>query len=85
MQALKIQLDMFNGEGTVFGSINKDSLNDMKIIIPIDKSIQDFETVCVSIDKQIFNNEMESRTLAAIRDALLPKLMSGDIDVGEGK
>jgi type I restriction enzyme S subunit len=85
MKSLKTRLDMFNGEGTVFGSINKDSLNDMKIIIPTDKPIQDFEVVCTTMDKQIFNNEIQSRALAAIRDALLPKLMSGEIRVGDEK
>jgi type I restriction enzyme S subunit len=55
----------------------------MKIIIPIDKSIRDFEAVCATKDKQLFNNEIESRALAAIREALLPKLMSGEIEVEE--
>ena len=36
MFSLKKQLDVFNGEGTVFGSINRNSLNDMPILIPAD-------------------------------------------------
>ena len=34
MFALRNQLDVFNGEGTVFGSINRDALNSMPISIP---------------------------------------------------
>ncbi len=34
MFSLKKQLDVFNGEGTVFGSINRKALNDMPILIP---------------------------------------------------
>ena len=34
MYALRKQLEIFNGEGTVFGSINRNSLNDISVIIP---------------------------------------------------
>ena len=32
-----------------------------------------------------FSNSLESETLAAIRDALLPKLLSGEIRIGKGQ
>ena len=83
VQSLKPQLDRFNGEGTVFGSINKDSLNWMNILIPPQKIIQDFETTISAIDAEIYINEKQSRALAAIRDALLPRLLSGEIEVKE--
>ena len=83
VQSLKPQLDRFNGEGTVFGSINKDSLNGMNILIPPQKIIQDFETTISAIDAEIYINEKQSRALAAIRDALLPRLLSGEIEVKE--
>lgn len=35
------------------------------------------------IDTQIRNNEVESRALVTLRDTLLPKLMSGEIDVSK--
>ncbi len=35
--------------------------------------------------ERIAHNERESRTLAAIRDVLLPKLMSGEVRVGEAE
>ena len=38
------------------------------------------EAMCPMIDKIIANN-LESRTLAALRDALLPKLLSGELRV----
>jgi type I restriction enzyme S subunit len=83
IKSLKVQLDKFNGEGTVFGSINKDSLNGMNIIIPPQNMIQDFEKKISVLDKSIFVNETQSRTLVAIRDTLLPKLMIGEIEVGK--
>ncbi|MGN0633745.1 MAG: restriction endonuclease subunit S [Oscillospiraceae bacterium] len=82
---LKKQLDVFNGEGTVFGSINKEALNSMKITIPPIELMDRFESIANPIDKAIRNNYEEICRLQAIRDSLLPKLMSGEIDVSKVK
>lgn len=81
MFSLKKQLDVFNGEGTVFGSINRNSLNDMPILIPSDEIIEEFERMVVPMDAAIRNNYDEICRLQAIRDSLLPRLMSGELDV----
>lgn len=78
---LKNQLDVFNGEGTVFGSINKEALNSMEIPIPPIELMDRFESIANPIDKAIRNNYDEICRLQAIRDSLLPKLMNGEIDV----
>lgn len=81
MFALRSQLDVFNGEGTVFGSINRDALNAIPIDIPPVTEIDQFEAVAHPIDELIRANYEENCRLEAIRDFLLPKLMSGEIDV----
>ena len=78
---LKKQLDVFNGEGTVFGSINRKSLNEMPILIPSDEKVDEFERIVAPMDAAIRNNYDELCRLERIRDSLLPKLMSGEIDV----
>lgn len=83
MFALQLELDKFNGEGTVFGSINRDSLNKMPIIIPSIDIMEQFESIVAPMDAQIRNNHEENLRLEAIRDALLSKLMSGELDVSE--
>ncbi|SFL39178.1 type I restriction enzyme, S subunit [Lachnospiraceae bacterium KH1T2] len=80
---LRKQLHIFNGEGTVFGSINKDSLNTMPIIIPPIKVIDTFEEIVAPMDNIIRNNYEEICHLTNIRDSLLPRLMSGEIDVSD--
>lgn len=75
------KLNIFNGEGTVFGSINKDSLNNLEIIVPNSNTIQKFENLCSPMDNLIRKNYEENTRLSALRDTLLPKLMSGEIDV----
>lgn len=75
------KLNIFNGEGTVFGSINKDSLNNLEIIVPNSNTIQKFENLCSPMDNLIRKNYEENTRLSALRDTLLPKLMSGEINV----
>lgn len=81
MRSLHRKLDAYNGEGTVFGSINSRALKGLPVALPDDAAIREFEKETAPIDAQIRSNEAESRSLAALRDALLPKLMSGDIDL----
>ena len=79
MKSLKSVFDQFNGEGTVFGSINKKALEQLSIIIPREENISKFDKISYPIDKQIKNLDQESRRLAELRDTLLPKLMSGEL------
>ena len=83
MRSLRPQLDAYNGEGTVFGSINGKALKAMPIALPGRSSIEDFESFARPIDRTIRCNEQENRHLEQLRDTLLPKLMSGEIDVSE--
>lgn len=81
MFALRQQLEVFNGEGTIFRSINRDALNSMSIKIPSNELITRFEQLVNPMDAVIRNNYEENCRLIAVRDTLLPKLMSGEIDV----
>ena len=81
MLSLKKQLDVFNGEGTVFGSINRKSLNEMPLFIPSSEKLDEFEALVAPMDATIRNNYDEICRLEQLRDILLPKLMSGELDV----
>ena len=81
MLSLKKQLDVFNGEGTVFGSINRNSLNEMPLLIPSSEKIDEFEALVAPMDAAVRNNYDEICRLEQLRDTLLPKLMSGELDV----
>lgn len=83
MLALKPQLNVYNGEGTVFGSINRDALNSMPIMIPSGDKITQFESIVRPMDELIRSNCDEIRRLEELREVLLPKLMSGEIDVAD--
>ena len=81
IQSIKPELDLFNGEGTVFGSINQANLKNIQIINPDEKFIQLFEKYLSSYDSKIMNNEIENNALKEIRDLLLPRLLSGEIQL----
>lgn len=83
MKQLKPIFDTYNGEGTVFGCINKKALESIKIIIPCENTVSDFEDIVKGIDKKISNLDKQSRILAQTRDTLLPRLMSGELEVQE--
>ena len=75
---LQNEFDIFNGEGTVFGSINQKDLKAIKVINPSFKIIKLFDDVCSSNELQIENLSREIIFLRKIRDELLPKLLSGE-------
>ena len=79
--SLKSDLDKFNAEGTVFGSINRKALETLKILIPTNDIISKFEAIVASMDQQILTLHLESENLKILRDTLLPKLMSGERSV----
>ena len=79
--SLREKLNLFNGEGTVFGSINRDALNSMPIVIPTKEEMNQFEKIVAPMDAAIRNYYKEICRLEAVRDSLLPRLMSGEIDV----
>ena len=83
MFALREQLNVFNGEGTVFGSINRDALNSMPVDIPPKEIMDQFEDIVAPMDAAIRNNYDEICRLQATRDGLLPMLMSGKLDVSD--
>jgi len=79
MLGMTQELELFNGEGTVFGSINKDAMANLPVHIPPDKIMYQFEDLANPIDAAIEVNYGETCRLQAIRDTLLPRLMSGEL------
>ena len=61
--------------------INKQNVEQLTLSLPKSTLIKDYKNIVAPIFELIAKNCFESERLAAIRDALLPKLMSGEIDV----
>ena len=81
MKSLINDIKQFNETGTVFGSISKSDFENIEIVIPDKISIHKFQNEANPIDDKITTNTIQVRTLTALRDTLLPKLMSGKVRV----
>ena len=85
MRSLENDFTKFEAEGTVFGSISKKDFHNLACIIPAPEVVHAFEWIAGPLDDRIEHNEFESRTLAALRDTLLPKLISGEVRVKDAE
>lgn len=79
MKALEPVFASFEAEGTVFGSISKKDFHRLMIVIPPEELLLEFERLCEPMDSLIECQQRECETLVSIRDAILPKLVSGEI------
>ena len=69
--------------GATFAAINTRDLKIEEILVPLDEELTAFEEEAASLHSMMRVNEEESLKLSSLRDALLPKLMTGEIDVSE--
>jgi len=69
------------GSGAIFASVTKKELSDELLLLPKSEKIATFEEISKPIDQQITNLHMQNVRLSEARDLLLPRLMSGEIDV----
>jgi len=67
--------------GTIFDTVTTKTFEQSTIVIPPIPLTQNFNSQVMPTMEQILNNLRQSTTLAALRDALLPKLMRGEIEV----
>ena len=67
--------------GSAVPSMTTDILNHMPILIPADSELRRFDDVLAALCAAQKQKTKESKNLASMRDMLLPKLMSGEIDV----
>ena len=67
--------------GSAVPSMTTAILNAMEVVIPTDSALKAFEEIVSPMYNEIQKNDEQSRTLCSIRDALLPRLMSGEIDI----
>lgn len=73
--------DNIVGNGSIFASVSKDELLNQKFLIPERNLMMQFEKIVSKMDKQIENLDSKNKKLIEARDRLLPKLMSGEVEV----
>jgi len=62
-------------------AVNSKIIKAMPFVIPADDEISRFHSIAGPMFEQVLNKQLENDSLAEMRDALLPRLMSGELDV----
>ena len=75
------EIRKFNDEGTVFGSIGKTDFQQIEIVLPPEDLIEKFESEAKPLNDKVIENYNQIKLLEAMRDTLLPKLMSGKVRI----
>lgn len=70
-------------KATTMGHIKREELAKAEVLIPSEKDYNEISSLIKPLFELLILNRIESRKLAALRDELLPKLMSGEIDVSD--
>ena len=84
-QALQPNMREYEHTGTVFGAINREQLARLPLQQPSANVVRAFEHFVHPLDQTIRLHTAQSDTLTAVRDALLPRLVSGEIRVRDAE
>ena len=79
---MELQMQAESRSGT-FPQIRFDNVSKLPILIADDKTEVAFTNLLHTVYAQIEHNNLENGKLRALRDNLLPRLMSGELDVSE--
>ena len=71
--------------GSVFSTITRQTFEAVRTLHPPENLLQQFERNAASLFDAILSNVNESRSLAQVRDTLLPKLISGELRVPDAE
>jgi type I restriction enzyme S subunit len=84
-EIIRPQLAFFENSsvGTTVIHLGKADIDTFKSIIPTVQTLSTFEELSNSIFNEIVSNSMENQHLIQLRDTLLPKLISGELEVSQ--
>lgn len=83
MQTLAETINKLGQSGSTIVNLNKTQFGKIQVMIPSKHVLQDFDSLCRPLFDTILSNQKENINLSELRDTLLPKLMSGELDVSE--
>ena len=71
------------GNGSVFTNLKTDILKNYPTFLPTNEVLSEFDSIVKPLFEMILASTREIKNLTTLRDTLLPKLMSGELDVSE--
>lgn len=76
-----IQMMQQHAHGTIFDTITTKTFENMRVILPEQQVMKAYNKLIEPVLLRIKHNGIQSRTLATLRDTLLPQLLSGRLTV----
>ncbi len=83
MQTLSETINKLGQSGSTIVNLNKTQFGKIPVTIPSEQVLCNFDALCKPLFEMILSNQKENIKLANLRDTLLPKLMSGELDVSD--
>ena len=83
MQTLSETINKLGQSGSTIVNLNKTQFGKIQVAIPSEQVLYNFDTLCKPLFEMIHSNQKENLKLANLRDALLAKLMAGDLDISD--
>ena len=80
-RAMQSEFQQYEQTGTVFGAITRKQFETLPVISPTEDLVGRFSELVLPLEQRLRTNELDARSLAAQRDALLPRLVSGELRV----
>lgn len=79
VEVLQLEIGQYEHTGTVFGAITKEQFLSLRTVEPPAPLVDHFRACALPLDEHIRTNTADSCALAAQRDILLPRLVSGEV------
>ena len=79
----KFNYQTMGSTSSIATAVNSKIIKAMPFIVPTDEEIREFHDIAAPMFSLIKSNQQEINRLSVLRDSLLPKLMSGELDVSD--
>jgi type I restriction enzyme, S subunit len=73
--------DALGNTSSIATAVNSKSIKSIKVLVPNNEVLGKFSIIVDNVFQKIKNGSFENNNLSEIRDLLLPRLMSGEIEV----
>lgn len=83
METLAVIINNLGQSGSTIVNLNKAQFGKISIIIPTVATIKSFDEIVAPMFESILSNQKENIRLAELRNVLLPRLMSGELDISD--
>ena len=83
MQTLSDTINKLGQSGSTIVNLNKSQFGKIQVVIPSETVMKQFDSIVAPLFEKILQNQKENIKLVSLRDTLLPKLMSGELDVSD--